>query len=788
MRIGGGIIKRPLLGAVLFVFAGELIYLFAGRYAVAVCFILILMAFGCFYYRKKIWAWYIIFPALFMAGALRTEYAAVYDDIVWGEEYELTGRVSKVVEKEDYAQIYMYNGLKGILLYSYDDTPDLLAGDVISCTAKLLEFEAARNPGNFDSKSYYLSCNIICRANVSGEITVIKPDKNIWIRGIFALKSRLSSSYEQISVDNDAGIYKSIVLGDKTELDSDIKELYRLNGMAHILAISGLHISIIGLSIYKMLRKCCIPFAPAAFICTVLIASYGIMTGSSVSAIRAIIMFLLSVYANVCGRRYDLLSAVSFSAAVTMLIYPYVIYNSGFWLSYTAVLGIVLLKPVFDRFFKLEEMRKALTMEKKKEHGRINKRMWLKLHILDSFDASLAVSLMTLPVILCSYYELALYSVLLNMLVIPLMTFVMLGAVLGGLAGLFWTGAGVFFAGISHYVLQLYETVCRVFMKLPGSVLTLGKPYWWEIMLFYLLIALVIVLTYVKSSKYALAAVISGIVLAFRVNESYVRMLDVGQGECIHISYAPSSIIAADKSVNILIDGGSSSISNVGEYRILPYLKSIAVNELDYVMVSHADSDHVSGLLELISSDTINIKCFVMPYIADKTENYLKVEQAVLESGIDILYMAKGDSVYLSGGGLEISCVHPDIDYAFTDENDYSLVLNVKLDGTKFLFTGDIGQSVEDYILSASSALSDIDVLKVAHHGSKYSSSKELLDAVKAETALISAGINNRYSHPHKETLARLSDAESEIYSTSTGGALTVKTKNSIITVESYIK
>lgn len=800
---------------------GEVIYLFIGMWAVVVGFFIMLPIYGYLYINEKIWIWYVIFPVLFIAAALRAEYVGHKEDICWGETYVVYGKVSKVVKKENSKQIYLYNAhllrndimqegyekvahsdnaeiVKGIVLSIYEDESlkydsddyvskeqlKIISGDEITFAGKITQYDVARNPGNFDYRRYYLSSNITAHAKLSGGITIVKPTVNVWIKGIFALKEKLSGVYDEISIGDDAGVYKSIVLGDKSELDLDIKKLYQENGMAHILAISGLHISILGMSLYKLLRRCLIPFLPSFLICMFLMISYGIMTGNSISAIRAIVMFLIMVYANVCGRKYDILSAVSFAGVITLFVFPYVVYNGGFWLSYLAVVGIIVLKPAFDMFFRIQEIKKELK-RKKKNHLIDNKRLlWLrfKCFVLDAFCTSLAVSIMTMPVILFYYFEIPPYSVILNIIVIPLMTFVMMGAVLGGICGMIWIPFGVFWAGISHYILIFYGVICKVFMKLPGANLIVGKPAWWELVLAYGVIVMAIILTYRQNSRYAVSVLLSGLILSLKVPSNYVRMLDVGQGDCIHISYENTHL----HNKNILIDGGSSNITSVGEYRIIPYLKSQGIKNIDYVFMSHADSDHTSGLMEIIDTNEIQIKCFVMPNVEIKSENYLKIENMLNENNIPIIYMAAGQK--LSGQQININCLHPTKDYTYTDENNYSLVLGVDLDNVKYMFTGDIGDEGENYIIERKRengdelTFYDIDVLKVAHHGSKYSTDMEFIDIVKPEISIISCGVNNRYGHPHAETIDRLKNTGSDIFVTSGCGAITVqREKDSVV-------
>lgn len=707
--------------------------------------------------KKKVWKWYLIFPMFFLIAFFRMEWAEKKVLIVSDVKTHIEGNVNKVVEKEGYRQIYLYGAsageneiirLTGIILNDTGMKQELLPGDKISCDAELKQYAPASNPGNFDARRYYASLNIDYYA-WTDDIRMEDKSDNLWIQGIFLLKKKLLASFEQISVGEDAGIYSSILLGEKSLLDSDIKKLYQVNGMAHILAISGLHVSILGLGFYKLLRKCSIPFLPCFLMSFVAILSYGIMTGNSVSTVRAIIMFLMGTLGDVLGRTYDILSGLGLSAVMLILIFPQIIYNSGFWLSFLAVFGIVAVKPVFDSFFC---------------RGNFKKKVFGKL--LDAFHASLAVTVTTLPIILNSYFEVPVYSVFLNLFVIPLMTCLMVSAAAGGIVGIFCVPAGAFLIGMAHYILTFYEWICNAFMKLPSAIVILGKPSAWQIVIYYLLLALAVVCVHGKRTwKIPITSICAAVMILTVRNmpDFMVRMLDVGQGESIHVSSA---------GVCMLVDGGSTSNHRLGEYCLIPYLKFQGIRHVDYMVMTHADEDHISGLLEIMENEQIKVNNLILPDVKEKSKGYMKMEDAARNAGIDIHYIHSGMS--FACGKITVKCLYPFEKQEYDSENDYSTVLLLSYDGLDLLLTGDIGDKGENEMLSGG-LLKDVDILKAAHHGSRYSTSKEFLKTVLPEITLISCGANNSYGHPHEELLIRLEEAGSSILTTPEYGAITIE-------------
>lgn len=777
------------------VLLGEIISIFAGIPALIIVLTGLLVSYAILAGREKIRYWYIVLPFFVILSFARMEWASsesvicsdeksliegknnAEEKTVVEEKMNITGKVSKVVEKADYIQLYLKSPKvicgenmlesKGLVI-NYSGNEEIIYGDVIECQGCVKMYEKSGNPGNFNTWEYYETMNIEGYVNAD-DVQIVEKNDFFWNRWIFELKDRMKETYNRIAVGEDAGLYVSLVLGDKSMLDVNIKELYQANGMAHILAISGLHISIIGIGLYKLLRKCLVPFPVCFLINLVLIISYGIMTGNSVSAVRAITMFVMSILADVIGRTYDIASALSFSASVLLLIYPKMIYNSGFLLSFLAVAGIVVIKPAIDCCIYGGDPEKR--REKIKKMNRFVR------GLLDTLSASVSVNIAIMPVLLNSYYEIPLYSVIINIFVLPLMSLLMISTVSGGVIGMICLPAGAFFIGTAHYILVFYEWICKVFMQLPYSVVIVGKPSFGAIVFYYLTLAAVVFAVCRWGRVVAALVLIPILSVIIRFESDFcMRMLDVGQGDSIHI---------CSEGVHMLVDGGSTSERNVGQYRIIPYLKSQGVSTLEFMVVTHGDSDHINGLLEIFEDGQIKVSNLILPQINPTTEGYERIREAAYVAGTNVLYINAGN--VFECGKIRVKCLHPTANYRYESENDYSTVLLLTYEEFDILLTGDVEDRGENAMI-LSKVLSDVEVLKVAHHGSKNSTDMEFLDAVKPEIALISCDENNSYGHPHKELLKRLEDAECKVLTTPEYGAITIMEDNAKYIIKEYIR
>lgn len=652
-----------------------------------------------------------------------------------------------------------------IVVYTSND--HLSIGQVYKITGKVNMFSEARNEGNFDSFRYYQSLKIDFALNEEASVW-LGTSANSWKRFLYSIKQKLGNVYEACMKEKTAGFYQAMVLGDKAYLQEELKDLFLIGGISHILAISGLHVSMMGRGLYRLLRHGGLGFGIAGVCGGVLVVSYCVMVGSSTSTVRAVGMLLLFFLAQCLGHSYDMLNSLGGMVLVLLWENPFLIENTGFWFSVTALLGVGYTSKLYNA------------------GG-----LWM----------GLGITLTTLPVTALAYYEVPIYSPLVNFIVLPLLTPVFCLAVIGGLLGLCLSARGfvILLMQPCEWLLVLYEWVCGLVAKFPGASVICGKPENWQVVLYYvILFGGVYVLKYLQQKDARVTErnrnkrekvswqkklfsrhniVLSGMLFGcclcifFPKSKAFeITFLDVGQGDGIYISAGDGS--------TYFIDGGSSNVKEVGENRILPFLKSKGVKSIDYWFVSHLDMDHVSGLYEILEKG-YNVEHIVLSNLCLRDDTYAELLELAKGTNVELLQMKAGDRI--RSKNIEIRCLGPTAEICETngnDKNENSLILQLmwqahfEEEGGKALFAGDISADMEER-LCRMGILEDVDLFKANHHGSNYSNSMVLFEHITPEYIVVSCALKNLYGHPGTEAVERMEDCGAEIFYTMESGQVT---------------
>lgn len=684
-------------------------------------------------------------------------------------------------------------------------------------------FDVEENEGAFNARRYYKTRGYegqLKRAIIQG----YAEDYGYIIETLRQIREKSKEILYTYMEEAYANVASAIILGDKTELDLDVKSQYQNAGISHVLALSGLHIATTGIFILKLLRKIGFNIRLSSIISSVIILGYCCMTGFSISTVRAFLMFSLSVLSICVGRSYDILSAAAFSAILMLGKDPYYLFDSGFQLSYGAIIAIGCVLPVVDSVTDIKSYKLIKGLNKRKNsfiHIMLEK-------IRQSLGVSISVMLTTLPITAYSFFQISKISIVFNIIVIPLMSAVLFtgfGGVIMGYTNLsiwgFGNGLlntfGKISLSITCDILKLYDCMGKIAGTINGNIIVLGRPKDIQILLYYIIMTVALIImcignkytsvlrnnkhsrsTYIitdykfyrKNKKIRMISNLSGVfllIIAYAVltyhnsNELEIRNIYVGQGD--------SCVIWGKEVPTIMIDCGSSSMKNIGRYNVAPVLKSNKVSQVDYCFLTHMDADHVSGIVEILEDRAIGISVknlvvseSFLKSVSHEDELYNHLMELCQKRDCKLLGIGTGD--YMRAGKYTIKCLGPNKSSQYTG-NDSSIVLEI--DGTGFgaLFMGDASSDVENKILKK---LSDIDYLKVGHHGSKYSSSAEFLDVIKPEVAIISAGVDNSYGHPHDETIDRLKKGGALIYDTSKHGEIILKVCEGEAYVRKYRK
>lgn len=645
----------------------------------------------------------------------------------------------------------------------------LRPGRRIKAAGERTQPESPGNPGEFDYNAYYRSIGIGWQ--MSGkQVEPVGMSRIPWKEAVYRVRTWAEERFEQLCEPEDLGVFQAALLGEKRNLDEELRKLYQDSGIAHLLAISGLHISMIGLGIYHMLRKSGLGYGWAGVVGAVAILSYGELTGFSSSVFRAVFMLLCFMTAEYLGRSYDMLSAASLAAILLLLESPYLVFQAGFQLSFGAVAAIGgvapwLLKQYHDISFPLKK----------------------------AFLPGLAIQLVTGPVILYHFYQFPLYGIFLNLLVIPLMTYVVLSGILGLLFSCFSLEFGRMAIGSGHYILKFYTWICEWCGTLPGADLIMGKPELWQIMGYYGFLLLLGWWMLCHKRKAGRMAALGVAVISFFLwmaplpqHGLEVTFLDVGQGDGI--------CIQADGSV-LLMDGGSSSEKEVGKNVLEPFLKSQGIKRVNYAIVSHGDQDHINGLVYLLGQKTgIVIETLVLPWLGQGDEVYENMAEKAAEHGTAVHWMKAGEKI--CHDKMELSCIYHGKEERKEEKNEHSLVFNLSYGTSQVILTGDMSEMGERDILEEGiwkqegrepylDASRRITCLKAAHHGSKYSSCTQWLEAVAPDAAVISCGEDNSYGHPHLETMERFREQKISVWQTREKGAVFFRSDGIIAEIDS---
>ncbi len=644
---------------------------------------------------------------------------------------------------------YLQVSLKNTLLQP-------VSGQYMLVSGKIVFPEAPTCPGQFDQLRYAnvngLLGNVVSAAvkqyapAVSGDTLLEKA------------RSLLLGAYEKVLSPEDSAAMAAITLGEKGSLSADRKRLFQDGGISHILAISGLHINLLGMGLYRMLRARRRSILFSALSSSLFLFLYCAMTGMSRSSLRASIMFAVWCTAQITGRSADTLSALALSACLLLCASPLAVFDGGFQLSFGCILSLQYLGPFFKNALCVKENHK------------------ISDSLRSSLGSSLAIFVGTLPLMCRHFYQFNPYSPLINLIVIPSMSLLVLSGFLGALCGCLSIPLGIMITAPCHYLLSLFCRVCLFFLKLPGACLVTGRPTLLQIMIYYLLLYLLV-------TKKRWSPVLRGLLLTLSLvllctlfpvyGRSRVVFLDVGQGLCVIMQSGRSALV---------YDGGSSSVTDVFAYRIEPALKSMGIRRVT-LMNSHGDLDHLSGFQEWaqqyctnligggLQGITVERVCFSI--LGNRDDTAMQLAGSWESSHVPVSFLSAGQLLQL--GDLHLRVLYPDnADFAENSNENSMVVLVTHSSGRRILLTGDMEKDAEVRFADRYRDLGAIDLLCLGHHGSKYASSEDFLSCFSPDAAIASAGKNNRYHHPSEEVMARLRNNSIPMYRTDTQGSIIV--------------
>ena len=651
-----------------------------------------------------------------------------------------------------------------VRIYTSKTNSILKPGTTITAYGALEKYEHATNPGGFDELEYYQAED--CYYHMFTDEIEVKRTEGINLNNVlWSFKEQIKKNIADNTDEDTAAVLEAMIAGDKSDISTETKNDYSLLGISHILAVSGLHVGIIGMIIYKALLRITVHVRAASLGAILFVVLYVLFIGESESAIRAGIMFIVLFGAKIFLRSYDPISSLSLAGSIVLIIRPLSLFRAGFQMSFLAAFAAACIYPEF--------IKKISNIKKFQKYKLINK-------IISSALLWFTVNLILLPVILFHYYEFPLYSVISNIIFVPFMSIVLLLGLSGALAGFIAGGiAGILFI-VPKLMIMAMSLAADIVSRLPWAMLIIGRPHIWQMTASSAGIILLVFCIYKKKKNFwtVFAACLICMVVIKLPKGFFITALDVGQGDGIVINTETGCF---------LIDGGSSSEKNISDNCLIPYLKYEGISCVEGIFLSHLDADHISGIEEMLQKQAagelqIKIKKLILPYWLKKSneEELEKIKSYASSANIKIMYAYSGDTV--RAGEVSFSVLSPKKNDGLKD-NEGSMVIALKYRNFNALMTGDIEGNGEK---SLTKKIGHYDYLKVAHHGSRNSTSEEFLKKISPKICVISAPKKSIYGHPHTETLERIEESGASWYQTGLVGAVTVTVKNNNIILKTY--
>lgn len=697
------------------------------------------------------------------------------NNIVKFTDYSNLKIIGTVLEKEEYSGQDKYSislkvkeiekdGLKlsvsGLTLVNiYLKNCPYQYGDILSIQGKIIQPSSQENFGDFNYRFFLAQKRIFTQINIWQEqyITKIGTEKmNQFIAFSKRIRDRLKNIINILIGPPYNNLLIGILLGERNDLSSEIKDIFLESGIMHILAVSGLHVGIIIAALYFILKL--VPLSPPlkAIIIIISLIFYSSLLGFRSSVLRATLMLFPIIMGNLLNRKRNVYLSFYFSAWIILLFNPLLLYEAGFLLSFTVTFFMIYLPPILYKIFS-----------------------GFNPYLKKPLSLSLAAWIGIFPLSAYYFNKVSLIGVIANLFIIPLVGIVVITGFLFTIIGFINLSLANILAKITYIILISINWLAKIFSSLPLAYINIKQPSIIAIFMFYLLIFCIFKIIYPKMCllqirRRNLITVLMVIIIIIFFQQSYpsgeliVTFINVGEGDCI--------LIETPQGKNLLIDGGGTPFSNfdIGNKIVVPYLRRKGIQHIHLIILTHPDLDHLEGLMTVVKE--MKVSNFVDSGIVSQNIEYQKLINLINEKGISYGSLIAGDQIILSKN-LEILVLnptsHPDF-YSKTDLNNSSLVLKLFYKNARILFTGDIEEEAEKEILLNQYTIRS-DILKIAHHGSLSSTSPDFLEKVNPKIAIISVGDNN-FNHPHPLIINRLEDYGIKVYRTDQNGTIVIQT------------
>ncbi len=658
------------------------------------------------------------------------------------KEGNFTIQICSDAQGKEYYDVY--NGIienKKFLIYVPKENQKLDYGDIIKAKANYQEPDKATNTGCFDY-SLYLKTKKIYGIFKVEKIEEISKSNNKSI--IYNIQKYIKETFRNNLKKENAELAIGLILGDRSNISDEIQEAFKNANLTHMLAISGAHFSYIIMIVTWICKKLKNKRLEQVLLILSIIGFMN-LTGNTPSVVRAGIMSIMLILASILKRKNDFYTTLSLSLIIQIINNPYVIFDLGLILSYSGVIGIV----TFYEFF----------------------RQRIKLKIV---SVTLSANVLIIPIMIYNFNTIS-------------FTFIISNVLASGLLGLIIIIEFISIIFRCKPIFVLLDICLSILTKIASfcSKLPFSKIYVSNYAIFVVIAIYIIIYLIVKMKKKSIPIIIIFVLLfnftvvifrysKFEKDELQINFIDVNQGDCT---------LLINKGKTIMIDTGGqiNSSYDIGKNILHRYLLYKGITKLDYLMLSHFDADHCqAGIFILENMKVENLIISKQPETSFLYEQIMKIAK---QRKIKVLYVKKGDKFNISN--LKFEIIHPKNEFITNNPlNNNAIVSKISYYNFKMLFTGDIEEIAEKTLLKEDL---QADLLKVGHHGSKTSTTKEFLDKVNPKIALIGVGENNKFGHPNDGVIKRLEDKNIKIYRTDKNGEINVNvSKNGRININCY--
>lgn len=643
-----------------------------------------------------------------------------------------------------------YKNKKFIVYINKKNKKLLEYGDLIEIKGEYSAPEVARNYKGFDYSQYLKTLNIYGTIKVEESKIINKNQLSPILISINNIKEKMIDNANRNMPKRTANLLLGILIGERDNIQEDIIESFRTANLSHILAVSGAHTSYIILGITYLISKSKTPKRIGYIITIINLLIFIIITGASYSVVRACIMAIVVIGAKICYRKENFFTSICISLIIILIQNPFAINDIGLKLSFMGTAGIVIFnKSITNFFIKLK----------------------IKQKIAEALSVTFSAQLMIMPITILNFNTISLTFFISNILASPLLGIIIIFGFISIFISSILNPISKILFLILHIFLELLILVSKVTEKIPGSSILVRTPNILFAIVYYILILFfnyffvikqnptrrfhkkiikIITIKNIKNAFKVIAVVFLIMLLLTRIvriiNPTLkIYFIDVGQGD--------STLIVTPKNKKILIDGGEGK-TNV----LFQYLLDRRINKIDYIIISHFDSDHCNGLIEII--EKMRVENIVMSKQSKESEEYKKILEIIKQKNIKVSSVKAEDKIIIEKN-LYTKILNPAEKFEFQDLNNNAIVAKLVYKNFSMLFTGDIEKAEENLAKKYKNELKST-ILKVAHHGSKTSTSEEFLKYVEPQIALIGVGENNKFGHPNQITIEKLKNIRSQ--------------------------